>query len=117
MLKDAIGFEEGLQAKSLHEFAKRVAPISGAKDWDHYLEEHNPMSHFQDNQVPCLILNSLDDPICVKENIPNESYRNYAVVLTQYGSHIAFAEGLFAQRSWMERITMDFLETCSSKSL
>jgi len=117
VLKDAIGFEEGLRAKSLHEFVERVTPISGSKDWEHYLEKHNPMSHFKDNQVPCLILNSLDDPICVKENIPNERYQNYAIVLTQYGSHIAFAEGLFAQRSWMERITMDFLETCSSKSL
>ncbi len=112
VLENATGFKEALQAKTIDEFAQAVSPMSGAEDWEQYLQAHNPMSHFQENQIPCLILNSLDDPICVKANIPDISYQNYALVLTQLGSHIAFAEGLFAQSSWMERVTMDFLETC-----
>lgn len=112
ILEDETGFRDGLKAKTLHKFAQVVSPIAGAKDWESYLKDHNPMSHFEDNRIPCLIINSLDDPICVKENIPEIRYKNYALVLTKFGSHIAFPEGLLAQRSWMERVTMDFLESC-----
>ena len=112
LLENSTGYKEALNAKSLHEFAQFASPMSGAKDWEDFLREHNPMSHFKDNQIPCLILNSLDDPICVKANIPDIKYKNYALVLTKYGSHIAFAEGLFGQGSWMEKVTMDFLESC-----
>lgn len=112
ILKNEKGFQEALEAKTLHDFVQVISPMAGSENWEAYLQQHNPMSHFQNNHIPCLILNSLDDPICIKENIPDLKHSNYALVLTKYGSHIAFAEGLFGQGSWMERITMDFLESC-----
>ena len=106
------GFTEGMKSNSLHEFASSVCKMSGASDWEDYLKQHNPMVHFKDNQIPCLILNSLNDPVCIKENIPDLSCNNYALVLSKYGSHIAFTEGFFGEGSYLERVSLDFLESC-----
>ncbi len=106
------GFLEGMQAKTLHEFASSVCKMAGANDWEEYLQEHNPMVHFRENEIPCLILNSLNDPVCIKENIPDINHKNYALILTTYGSHIAYTEGFFGEASYMERVSLDFLESC-----
>jgi uncharacterized protein len=112
MLSREEGFKEGMESKTLHEFAINVSKMSGAIDWEDYLNQHNPMVHFKENQIPCLILNSLNDPVCIKENIPDLYCTNYALVLTNYGSHIAFTEGLLGEGSYMERVSLDFLESC-----
>jgi len=106
------GFIEGMESETLHEFAVNVSKMSGAIDWEDYLNQHNPMVHFKENQIPCLILNSLNDPVCIKENIPDLYCTNYALVLTNYGSHIAFTEGLLGEGSYMERVSLDFFESC-----
>ncbi len=116
LLEKEKNYEISLKSKNLQELMENVSTFSGAESWEEYLLHHNPMSHFQRNLIPCLILNSLDDPVCVKENIPDLKVNHYGLILSEYGSHIAFAEGFLGLGSWMERITIDFLETVFSLS-
>jgi uncharacterized protein len=111
LLENKKNYNISLKSKNLQELMKNVSTFSGAESWEEYLVHHNPMSHFQKNEIPCLILNSLDDPVCVKENIPDLKVNHYALVLSEYGSHIAFAEGFLGLGSWMEQITFDFLDS------
>ncbi len=112
ILQSMTGYSESLQTKNLHDFVQTISTLAGAKNWTDYLKKHNPMSHYTNNKTPCLIINSIDDPVCVKENIPEIKVLNYALLLTERGSHIAFTEGLMANGSWMERVALDFLESC-----
>ncbi|MEM7184270.1 MAG: alpha/beta fold hydrolase [Spirochaetota bacterium] len=112
ILQKQSGFEESLRATKLQEIFQSLSSLAGAEDWQDYLTKNNPMAHYKGNQIPCLVLNSLDDPVCVKDNIPDLREKNYAVVLTRYGSHVAYAEGISGFGSWMERVSMDFLDTC-----
>ena len=73
------------------------------------------MTHFKGNQTPCLVLNSEDDPLCLKDAVQTKLfsvYKNYLLALTKCGSHVSFREGTWGQLSWMERISMDFLDAC-----
>jgi predicted alpha/beta-fold hydrolase len=71
------------------------------------------MSHFAHNKIPCLVFSAEDDPICLKEAILTDLFHlhsNYLLAKTKYGSHIAFREGVLGQRSWMMRVSVDFLD-------
>ncbi|KNC74379.1 hypothetical protein SARC_13070, partial [Sphaeroforma arctica JP610] len=64
--------------------------------------------------VPCLVLNALDDPLCVEENIRYdivETTQDYTLVTTRSGSHVAYREGILGQTCYMHRIALDFLES------
>lgn len=110
------GLEKCLSSPSISHFAQSAVEFSGYQSWEEYLENCNPMNHFHNCSTPILILNSLDDPLCLKENIPtDESFaklKDYLFVCTRFGSHIAYREGWLGQGSWMERISMEFLESC-----
>lgn len=116
ILSDNPAFDKSLQASNMQDFLQAVSPFAGVNDWQDYLIHHNPMQHYQGNKIPCLILNSMDDPVCVKENIPDITVTNYALIITRYGSHVAFSEKWTGMSSWMERLAMDFLDSCRSIS-
>ena len=99
---------------SLDEFMTEAAPLAGCQDFDDFLKENNPMEHFSGNRVPCLVLNALDDFLCLKENIRtdvNNDAQYYILKLTERGSHVAFNEGIFGQGNFMWRLTLDFFDT------
>lgn len=104
---------EALKAKTLGEFVPAAAPFAGCRDVDQFFEENNPMEFFAGNQTPCLVLNALDDFLCVKENIRLDrvdQVRNYACLITACGSHAAYTEGLFGEGNYMWRVTLDFFD-------
>ena len=114
--------EKSLTATNLGEWMDFAAPLAGCKNLDHYYEENNPMKFFQGNKIPCLVLNALDDFLCLKENIRydvKDQVMNYVLSITDHGSHIAYNEGTFAQGNYMWRVTLDFFDavqlenTCS----
>ena len=83
------------------------------KDAAAFFELHNPMNHVSDVLVPILALNSMDDVVCLAESIPISdvaSWPNFALLLTKYGSHIAYEVSLTSRTSWMHRITLEWLE-------
>ncbi len=52
-----------------------------------------------------MILNSYDDPVCLKKNIPFHLLKDtldkcmYVILYTESGSHIAYQEGLFGKKN------------------
>ena len=106
--------ENAWRAKNLGEFMAAAAPLAGCRDLEHFYEENNPMQFFLGNRIPCLVLNALDDFLCLKENIRydvKDKVRNYVLSITDQGSHIAYNEGSFAQGNYMWRVTLDFFDT------
>jgi len=106
-------------ARTLNEFISTAAPLAGCKNVEEYFEQNNPMVFAFGNKTPTLVLNALDDFLCVKENIRLdliEKAENYAVLVTEEGSHIAYTEGMLGGSSYMWRIAMDFFEAALSDS-
>jgi len=113
ILEEHPAFEGILNSNTVQEFVEKHVHFAGFDTFEDYLLHSNPMSHYEGTKVPCLILNSEDDPLCVVDNIPfsivSES-TNFALVLTKFGSHVAFREGLLGESCFMHRLTLDFLE-------
>jgi len=109
----ASNVKAALSASTMNEFTTAIIPFTGASDMDEYQRQNNPMIHAFGNKTPCLILNALDDFLCVKENIRFdliESVKDYLLIVTRAGSHVAYTEsGPCGNYMW--RITMDFFET------
>ena len=106
--------ENAWRANNLGEFMAAAAPLAGCRDLEHFYEENNPMKFFMGNQIPCLVLNALDDFLCLKENIRydlKDKVKNYVLCITNQGSHVAYNEGSFAQGNYMWRVTLDFFDT------
>ena len=90
-----------------------AAPLAGCRDLEHFFEENNPMKFFLGNTIPCMVLNALDDFLCLKENIQydvKDKAMNYVLSITDYGGHIAYNEGALGQGNYMWRVTLDFFE-------
>ena len=71
------------------------------------------MEYVLGNETPTLVLNALDDFLCVKENINLDLIDqglNYALMVTDEGSHIGYAEGALGQGNFMWRVSLDFFE-------
>ena len=103
-----------MKATTLGEFMEAAAPFAGCRDIDHFYQENNPMQFFTGNQIPCLVLNALDDFLCLKENIRydvKDIVHNYVLSITDHGSHIAYNEGWLADGNYMWRLTLDFFDT------
>jgi len=105
---------EALKATSLAEFLPAAAPFAGCRDVEQYFKENNPMEFFEGSTTPCLVLNALDDFLCVKENIRKDlleaGVSNYLLLITKHGSHCAYTEGVFGEGNYMWRVTLDFFD-------
>jgi len=103
------------ESKSMEEFMDRAAPLAGCDNLEQYGLEYDPKHQLSGNRIPCLILNALDDFLCVKENIRysdvENKFSNYILSVTEKGSHIAYNEGFFGTGNYMWRLTIDFFET------
>ena len=109
-----------MKATSIGEFMEAAAPLAGCSDVKQFYQENNPMQYFTGNQIPCLVLNALDDFLCLKENIRydvKDIVHNYVLCITDQGSHIAYNEGWFGGGNYMWRLTLDFFDTLKEHSL
>ena len=77
-----------------------------ANSFPRFLESANPMGVAHQIRVPCLILNTNDDPVCVARNLDDNAASLFAnganakTVLLRYphGGHCCFAAGWRAPR-------------------
>jgi predicted alpha/beta-fold hydrolase len=101
-------------ATYMNDFVRAAAPLAGCADIEELFRENNPMVHFAGNATPTLVLNALDDFLCVKENIRLDLVEaggyNYVVAVTEEGSHIAYTEGAFGQGNYEHRVALDFFD-------
>ena len=75
----------------------------------------------QTTKVPTLALNSTDDPISPKENLPlkEAKFSDYFTILTtSFGGHIGFMEGAIPTKShhFSERVFEQFYNSVFNKS-
>jgi len=104
-------FDKVNKTSSIGEFMKSAYPYAGCDSEEQFFAENNPMNFVFGNTTPCLVLNAEDDFLCMKENIRTDladSIQHFVLVVTKYGSHIAYNE--IGGTNYMWRVTLDFFE-------
>ena len=107
---------QGLKSSTVREFDDRiVAPMSGFKDGSEYYAAATLHDKPVDKiNVPLLCLNAADDPFAPEDSIPCDLLSrcpNVVMVLTQYGGHVGFTEGLFPRGAgYMEKVVLQYVQ-------
>ncbi|KAM4027481.1 phospholipase ABHD3 isoform 2-T2 [Anomaloglossus baeobatrachus] len=104
-----------MKAKSIREFDTRFTSVMfGYPTNDHYYKDASPCHRVKSIEIPVLCLNAVDDVFSPGHAIPVESAKqnpNVALVLTAYGGHIGFLEGIWPrQQTYMDRIFKQFVQ-------
>lgn len=98
MLQGPWSMEDLLKCKTVREFdSSYTAKQFGYKDVNDYYADASIHEKLHKIEVPMLCLSARDDPVQPYEAIPVEeaSKSKYvAIVITQYGGHIGFLEGI-----------------------
>ena len=118
--QNTASLERVLQSKTLLDFEQTYFEMAGFKDYSSYNQSTNPIYVFEKVDIPLLVLNAEDDPVCHIHNF--EPYKaivqrmhSVAVVTTKKGSHCGFYEGLTETHSWASRLAADFFLLNASK--
>ncbi|KAL4224304.1 Alpha/beta hydrolase domain-containing protein 15 [Mactra antiquata] len=102
-----------LKSWTLKEFDYHVyCKLYGIETFDSFWCRNDPMRDVDDIAVPVLCINSLDDPVSVKEDIPLdlfEFYPNLLLVTVDKGGHCAFLENSKGE-SWAAHLAINFVD-------
>jgi predicted alpha/beta-fold hydrolase len=102
-----------LKAKRVHDFDNYYTiPSNGYTDPKSFYDSISCRSHLKDIRIPTLIIHSLDDPICIKEQIPLNDIadnHNLMLCLTKQGGHIEWLTGGVNPKRWAYKPTIEFL--------
>jgi len=83
----------------------------GSDDKKFYLE--SSCGHYiSDITIPTLFISSLDDPVCIKEQIPFDDIKenkNCFLMVTQSGGHIDYFTREYRPNRWVFKPTLEFL--------
>ena len=112
-----------LKARTVQDFDNRViAPMFGFKNSSEYYSAatlHTKPLHTIN--VPLLCLSSADDPFAPLHSIPIDLIKkcpNVVLVLTDYGGHTSFVEGVFPfGQSYMDRLAGQFAKAIFEQGL
>ncbi len=101
-----------LQTKTLQEFQNEYFEMAGYSDYHSYSQATNPIYVFENVQIPLMVLNSEDDPVCSIKNFEPfkpliERMPNIVVITTKKGSHCGFYEGLNS-KSWASKLISSY---------
>ncbi|XP_005898945.1 phospholipase ABHD3 [Bos mutus] len=115
MFVKQIDVDHVMKAKSLREFDKRFTSVMfGYRTIDDYYTDASPNRRLKSVGIPVLCLNSVDDVFSPSHAIPIETAKqnpNVALVLTSYGGHIGFLEGIWPRQStYMDRVFKQFVQ-------
>ncbi|KAM3839895.1 phospholipase ABHD3 [Vipera latastei] len=104
-----------MKAKTIREFDKQFTIVMfGYPSIEAYYEDASPCHKLKKIGIPVLCLNSLDDAFSPNHAIPVEIAKqntNIALILTSYGGHIGFLEGLWPRKcTYMDRIFKQFVQ-------
>ncbi|XP_023616936.1 phospholipase ABHD3 isoform X3 [Myotis lucifugus] len=115
MFVKQIDMDHVMKAKSIREFDKRFTSVMfGYQTIDDYYTDASPNRRLKSVGIPVLCLNSVDDVFSPSHAIPIETAKqnpNVALVLTSYGGHIGFLEGIWPRQStYMDRVFKQFVQ-------
>ncbi|XP_006813521.1 protein ABHD15-like [Saccoglossus kowalevskii] len=112
-LANIIDVDRAFRSRTLSEFDLAVyCKLYGYEELDSYWEKNDPMREVDEVAIPILCINSLDDPVCCKDNIPYDLFTmlpNFLLVTTEYGGHCGFFEG-WQPESWANRLALDYID-------
>ena len=112
-LDKVISITDTLKSWSLKEFEYHVyCKMYGLDTFQTFWEENDPMRDVDDIAVPVLCINSLDDPVTIKDNISLDLfqfYPNLLLVTLDRGGHCGFVES-FSDTSWSDRLVTEYIE-------
>lgn len=112
-LEKVINIPEVLKTWSLKDFDYHVyCKMYGLDTFQTFWEENDPMRDVDDIAVPVLCINSLDDPVTIKDNISLDLfqfYPNLLLVTLDKGGHCGFMEG-FDKTSWADKVIIEYIE-------
>ncbi len=108
------GFDECSHATSLLGFHERLFPLAGFATREAFYAASNPMEVALQAQTPVLVINSADDPVCVKQNVYEhrdalQTLPRMTLAFTTRGSHCGFFDGPLARTSWAYRAIAEYL--------
>uniref|UniRef100_A0A8D2J7X9 Phospholipase ABHD3 n=1 Tax=Varanus komodoensis TaxID=61221 RepID=A0A8D2J7X9_VARKO len=115
VLTEDLNLNSVLQAKTIREFDKQFTSVMfGYSTIDDYYADASPCHRLKRIGIPVLCLNSLDDVFSPNHAIPVEMAKqnpNVALILTSYGGHIGFLEGLWPRKcTYMDRVFKQFVQ-------
>lgn len=88
-------------------------PMYKLKDMAEYWEHNEPLREADEIAVPLLCINSFDDPVTKKEDIPFELFStlpNLLLLTTESGGHCGFIEDSLNPKSWAHTVALDYIE-------
>ncbi|MEM7160461.1 MAG: alpha/beta fold hydrolase [Myxococcota bacterium] len=108
------GVEYCSRARTMSEYHHRQYVLSGHEDKADYYRHSNPMEVADGIEVPLLVINAEDDPVCARDNVYAEMDRmqqrpRLTLALTKRGGHCGFFDGTWARRSWSDRLWVEYL--------
>ncbi|XP_043395697.1 phospholipase ABHD3 isoform X4 [Chelonia mydas] len=115
MLEKLFDMNLVMKAKTIREFDKQFTSVMfGYRTVDDYYVDASPYRKLKSIGIPVLCLNSLDDVFSPGHAIPIETAKqnpNVALVLTSYGGHIGFLEGMWPRKcTYMDRVFKQFVQ-------
>ncbi|XP_069476990.1 phospholipase ABHD3 [Ambystoma mexicanum] len=104
-----------MKAKTIREFDKRLTSVMfGYPTIEDYYRDASPCHTLKSIEIPVLCLNALDDAFSPAYAIPVEGAKqnpHVALVLTPYGGHIGFLEGIWPRQcTYMDRLFRQFVQ-------
>ena len=90
-----------------------TAPLHGFRSAADYYEKCSSRQFIPDINLPCLLVQSLDDPFLSPSCFPvDEAKRNpfFMLEITEYGGHVGFWGGWNQRYYWSEQRTLQFID-------
>lgn len=105
---------EGIQkSRRVRDFDNYATCLTGPFETvDTYYRRSSSSTFVGNVSVPLLCISALDDPVCTREAIPWDECRankNIVFAATRCGGHLAFFEGITANRLWWVKAVDEFL--------
>jgi predicted alpha/beta-fold hydrolase len=113
--RDLVDLDVVLNQKTVEDFDRHfTCKLLGFESPKEYYQAHSCANYVTSTSVPLFLLNAIDDPLVMADNIPfdapNEN-ENIILVTTQHGGHLGWCEGfLFPSLvHWHDRVALDVI--------
>ncbi|KAJ0026871.1 hypothetical protein NQD34_017871 [Periophthalmus magnuspinnatus] len=115
VLQKVVDVDYVIKARSIREFDERFTThLFGYESCAEYYRDASPAFKLHNTTVPILCLNAADDPFSPQHAFPLDMVKqlsNVALLVTAYGGHIAFMQGLFPRsEGYMEHLFGQFVQ-------